>query len=292
MAPPPSRTVCTVVSAPVPVRVSIVTPCFNAAQYIEETVRSVVNQHAVQSGRVDLEYIVCDGGSSDDTVSRAYAAADGSPISVRSELDNGMYDALSKGLLSATGDVVAYINAGDYYHAHAFDVVLDVLRRPDVRWVTGYAVTYNEVSQVTQVVLPYRYRRGLLRAGAYDGRVLPFVQQESTFWRATLHRTIDFARLAQFHLAGDAYLWSCFACEADLYIAEAYLGGFRRHAGQLSENLERYRTELRIFAKSISRSEMAVARADAWLWHAPPKVKKRFNSRLLLRYQHERRCWT
>lgn len=274
-----------------PRRISIVTPCFNAERYIEETVRSVVNQRAVTSGRVDLEYIICDGGSSDQTVARARDAAACSRVAIHSTPDGGMYDALAKGLASVSGDIVAYINAGDYYHPCAFDVVLDLFDRPQVQWLTGYAVTYNEESQVTQVTLPFRYRRGLLRCGAYDGIVLPFVQQESTFWRIGIHRTVDFERLSRFRLAGDAYLWSCFACEADLYIVESYLGGFRRHAGQLSEDLGPYREEVAGFAKQLSPAAAALARADSWLWRAPAAVKKRLNPGLLLRYLHGRKCW-
>jgi glycosyltransferase involved in cell wall biosynthesis len=274
-----------------PRRISIVTPCFNAEHYIEETVRSVVNQRAVTSGRVELEYIIYDGGSSDQTVARARDAAAYSSVAIHSEPDRGMYDALAKGLSSASGDIVAYINAGDYYHPCAFDVVLDVFERPQVQWLTGYAVMYNEESQVTQVTLPYRYRRGLLRCGAYDGIVLPFIQQESTFWRVGIHRTVDFQQLSRFRLAGDAYLWSCFAEEADLYIVESYLGGFRRHAGQLSEDLGPYRTEVAAFAKRLSPTAATLARADACLWRAPAGIKKRMNSNLLLRYLHDRKCW-
>src|SRR5690349_3953356 len=92
--------------------ITIVTPCRNAERYIARTVESILRQTAVQSGRVKLQYIVCDGASTDGTVEVVRKMC-GSEATIISEPDRGMYDALGKGLKRATGDVVAYLNAGD-----------------------------------------------------------------------------------------------------------------------------------------------------------------------------------
>jgi glycosyltransferase involved in cell wall biosynthesis len=78
-------------------KISIITPCRNAARFIGETVESVIGQTALFSGRAELEYIVCDGNSSDGTpdIVRSYG---NKSIKIVSEPDAGMYDALSKGL--------------------------------------------------------------------------------------------------------------------------------------------------------------------------------------------------
>jgi len=113
-------------------RFSVITPCRNAAAHIAETAASVLGQSALRDGD-ELEYIVCDGGSTDGTLEalRALAAP---AMRVISEPDGGMYDALARGLRLATGDVVAYLNAGDYYHPHAFRAVREILSaRPDCR---------------------------------------------------------------------------------------------------------------------------------------------------------------
>ncbi|HAJ59018.1 MAG TPA: glycosyl transferase, partial [Cyanobacteria bacterium UBA8543] len=125
---------------------SIITPCFNAEKYIEETVRSVIEQTVILSKKAELEYIICDGNSSDRTVEvvesiKCHYKCDF--IKIISEPDLGMYDALSKGLKLASGDIVAYINAGDYYNKHAFDVVLEVIESEKANWLTGYNVFYN-----------------------------------------------------------------------------------------------------------------------------------------------------
>lgn len=90
-------------------KISVITVCFNSAGTIAHALRSVREQtHS------DIEHIVVDGGSSDDTL--AVVAAEGQHVSkVMSEKDEGIYDAMNKGLRLATGDVVVFLNADDYY---------------------------------------------------------------------------------------------------------------------------------------------------------------------------------
>ncbi len=269
--------------------VSIVTPCYNRKHLIAETVESVLNQRAVRSGRLRLEYIVCDGGSDDGTLEILERYA-GRGITLVSEPDRGVYDALAKGLRRTTGDIVTWINAGDYYHPSAFDIVADVMEQHNVHWLTGYNVFYNESAQVTGVVLPFRYRPELFAAGFY-GDGLRFVQQESTFWRRDLLDLIDYDRLAGFRLAGDFYLWTHFAKKHDLKIVEAYLGGWRRHGDNLSNDVELYRKEMSMLARRRTLGDHIKARFDQALWVAPPRVKKLLNREGLFRWDSVRKVW-
>jgi len=271
------------------IRVSIVTPCFNAQALIRDTVASVLGQRAVLSGRVGLEYLICDGASTDGTV-ELVRAFDSPLVKLVSEPDAGMYDALAKGLSSVTGDVVAYLNAGDYYHPHAFDVVADIFDRPAVSWLTGYNTIYNAHGAVTNVTLPFRYRTVLFECGAY-GRLLPFVQQESTFWRRGLHDLLDLGALARLRYAGDNYLWTAFSRRATLHVVQAVLGGFRFHAGQISENRRAYRAEVRSFTRSPGVLDLALAGFDRLTWYLPPQVKKYLNDGALFQYDHKAGRW-
>jgi glycosyltransferase involved in cell wall biosynthesis len=281
----------TTVDPPRPaLRISVITPCRNAERYIQRTVESVVQQSAVRSGRVALEYVVVDGASTDRTVELAAAAAQ-RPITTISEPDRGMYDALAKGLRRATGDVVAYLNAGDTYCPTAFEVIADVFARPDVQWLTGLRVVCNEAGAVVSAVLPPPYRRTFLLKGAHDGRRLDFVQQESTFWRRALLAEIDLDTLASYRLAGDAWLWARFAKVAELHVVQAYLGGFTRHAGQLSENVGAMRTELARFAAPLTWRERIVAMLDRGAMFLPPEAKKRMSPARVLRYDFMSRTW-
>lgn len=89
-------------------KISIITVCFNAAATIEQTIQSVLNQ-----SYSDVEYIVIDGGSKDETVSILEKYKD--RLFYISEKDKGIYDAMNKGVKRATGEVIGIIGADDFY---------------------------------------------------------------------------------------------------------------------------------------------------------------------------------
>jgi len=272
---------------------SIVTPCFNAEKYIEETMQSVLSQTVLLKGEASLEYFICDGGSSDETVAIAEALRDRNPhahVKIISEPDKGMYDALTKGLKLASGDVTAYINAGDFYHSTAFSTVLHFFERQDVHWLTGYNVVYNDSSQVVYVELPYKYRRRFFRCGFYSNR-LPALQQESTFWSASLNQSIDFDTLSTFRYAGDYFLWFQFAKAHEIKIVESYLGGFRIHKGQKSGDRAAYDAEIAKLVEKPTVQDYLQAAFDRAVWYAPNKIKKVLNSDYLFRFNHEFEEW-
>jgi glycosyltransferase involved in cell wall biosynthesis len=270
---------------------TIVTPCRNAERLIRRTVESIMGQTAVRSGRVSLQYLVCDGGSSDATVAAVQEIC-GHRAEILSEPDRSMYDALAKGLRRANGDVVAYLNAGDVYHPNAFDVVADVFESSEVEWLTGMYYVCNERGELVRSLLPHRFRRRLIRQGVY-GRFLPvFIQQEATFWSRDLLSTVDLARLSELKLAGDFYLWTCFARRADLAIVDTFLGAFVRHPGQQSEDKRPYRLEMDTLRVSFQPWDLGLALVDAAAWlFLPAQAKKRLNRRLLFQWNDRARRW-
>ena len=272
-------------------KISVITPCLNAERHIAETIESVIGQSAISSGRAELEFIICDGDSSDNTVDIVNSyLKDNSAIKLFSEPDEGMYAALAKGLKRASGDIIAYLNAGDFYNRHAFDIVIDLFEQKGVRWLTGYNVHYNDKSYFINVKLPFKYRRDFFASGFY-GTKLIFVQQESTFWDVSLNQCLNIDRLAEFKYAGDYYLWSCFAKECDLQIVEAYLGGFRIEKGQLSGNREAYLREMESLTVKPGICQHILAAFDRIMWYAPVEFKKWLNKDGLFRYDHELQKW-
>jgi glycosyltransferase involved in cell wall biosynthesis len=274
-------------------KISIITPCFNAEKYIAGTVESVLTQTAVRSGRAELEYIICDGNSSDRTieiVEQTVARCGGACVRVLSETDSGIYDALAKGLQMATGDICAYINAGDYYNEHAFDVVLDVFSEHKINWLTGMTVICNDEGQIVSASTPCGYRNGLIKSGLY-GPKLPFIQQESTFWKRELNEKIDFKSLARFKYAGDYFLWYQFAQSDRLALVETHLGTFRIHKGQISEDRHNYFLEIASFCDKPGYLDRIAACYDKLMWHMPRRIQMLFPGNSVIRYNHLAQAW-
>jgi glycosyltransferase involved in cell wall biosynthesis len=111
------------VSFPAAPRISIIIPSFNQGQFIEETIRSIVLQ-----AWPDLEFIIIDGGSGDETVDVIKKYEPWISYWV-SEPDHGQAEAINKGLRKATGDIVAWFNADDFYTEGTFAAVADAWRR-------------------------------------------------------------------------------------------------------------------------------------------------------------------
>lgn len=114
-----------------PPRISVITPSFNQGRFIRRTIESVLSQ-----GYPDLEYIVMDGGSTDETLSvlKSY----GDRIKWVSEKDKGQSDAINKGIKLSTGEIVAYLNSDDLYEKGALDRVAAFFREnPGQMWLTG-----------------------------------------------------------------------------------------------------------------------------------------------------------
>jgi len=118
--------------------VSIVTPSFNQAQFLEETIRSVIGQDYAP-----IEYILVDGGSTDGSLDIIHKYAEHFSSWV-SEPDQGQVDAINKGLRNATGEIVAWINSDDLYMAGAInEAVQALLSNPEVGMVYGDGIMVN-----------------------------------------------------------------------------------------------------------------------------------------------------
>jgi len=111
-------------------KVSIITPSFNQGQFLEASIRSVLEQDYP-----NLEYIVVDGGSKDNSVEVIKKYADRLAWWV-SEKDKGHADALNKGFSHATGEILAWLNSDDMYFPGAVSEAVAVLQsHPEVGMV-------------------------------------------------------------------------------------------------------------------------------------------------------------
>lgn len=128
-----------------PLKLSIITPSYNYGLFLEQTIRSVIKQDYA-----NVEHIIIDGASKDESVDiiRKYERH----IAYwSSEPDGGPQYALHNGMMHATGDVVAWQNADDYYEPNVFGTVMKIFReRPDVDLVYGNVRLMNESNRTVR----------------------------------------------------------------------------------------------------------------------------------------------
>ena len=161
-------------------KVSIITVCFNSADTIEETIRSVRDQQYEC-----IEHIIIDGGSTDGT-QEVVGRHNGRIRKFISEPDRGIYDAMNKGLALATGEIVAFLNADDVYASPR--VIDDVVAAMQAQHCDG---VYGDLVYVrrhdSRHILRY-WRAGEYRPNAfYRGWVPP---HPTFFCRSTLYREL------------------------------------------------------------------------------------------------------
>jgi glycosyltransferase involved in cell wall biosynthesis len=269
-------------------RFFVVTPVRNGAGKIGRTIRSILGQTSLLSGRDQLSYLILDGASGDSTVEEARQAG-GAAVAIRSEPDRGLYDALAHGLPLSDGDVTLWLGAGDVLEPTAFQVAGAIFaQNPGVQWLTGRATARNSQGEIVESVLPHAFHRRLMDCGMY-GLKLRVLQQEGTFWRTGLQSSVDFATLATTRLAGDYFLWKSFARRADLYVVNTILGSFTQEQGQLSAQRKgAYRDEIRTLRRPPTLYERLLTEALRQL--SRHRIPGRSAPRLFS-YDHRRERW-
>ncbi|TBR61422.1 glycosyl transferase [Westiellopsis prolifica IICB1] len=140
-------------------KISIITPVFNSEKTIEKTILSVVNQKL----KSDLEYIIIDGNSTDNTLKILHRYLEEIKIIV-SEKDQGTYDAMNKGINLATGDIIGIINADDWYNDGALSSVEQAFSKdPEISIVYSPIKTYLDNRYFSTYIpgklenLPFRF---------------------------------------------------------------------------------------------------------------------------------------
>ncbi|MBK7907014.1 MAG: glycosyltransferase [Gemmatimonadetes bacterium] len=121
-----------------PPTLTVITPSYNQGRFLQETIDSVLSQ-----GIADLEYIIVDGGSTDESV-EVIKRHERHLAWWVSEKDRGQSHAINKGIARANGTWLAYLNSDDVYLPGALQSLLDALRaKPAARWIAGGVVGFG-----------------------------------------------------------------------------------------------------------------------------------------------------
>ena len=146
-------------------KISIITATYNSGKTVTDTLESVLHQ-----SYNDFEYLIIDGASKDDTMTivKEYEPRFEGRLRYISEPDNGLYDAMNKGINMATGDVVGILNSDDFYTSDdALQVIADAFSNNDIDATYGDIHFVND-SDLTKMVRYYSssvFRRSLMRYG-------------------------------------------------------------------------------------------------------------------------------
>jgi len=203
-------------------KISIITPSYNQGQFIKETIDSVLSQNYP-----NLEYIVMDGGSTDDTISilKSY----GGKIKWISKKDKGQTDAINKGLELATGDILAYLNSDDVMLSNTLNKIAKFFKEnKNAAWVTG---SYQIVDENSKIINSFAVKsKTLLRKIPNKSTLLVanYIIQPSTFWRRSLVDEIGFFN-ESLHYCMDFDYWLRVIEKFKLYTLPDKLSSFRIH---------------------------------------------------------------
>jgi glycosyltransferase involved in cell wall biosynthesis len=197
--------------------VSIITPSFNQVRFLEETIRSVLDQDYPR-----IEYIVVDGGSTDGSV-EIIQKYEGKLARWSSEADLGQTDAINRGFGMAHGDVFAWLNSDDMYRPGAVgEAVAFFQNHPEIGMVYGHAFY---VAEDGHILAPYPTGvtdlKGLRRG-------ITTIPQQAMFFRSKLWRMVG-PLDPSFYYAMDYDLWVRIAEVTPIALCRRPWANFRIH---------------------------------------------------------------
>jgi len=173
--------------------VSVITPSFNQGRFIEDTIRSIGLQTYER-----VEHIVVDGGSTDGTLDILKRHQRSYSLHWLSEPDEGMYDAINKGLRLARGDILGYLNCDDFYLPWSIEVAVEHLA--DSVLIFGDLIRLDELTNTISPLFSLPFMLGYYSC-------FGFISQPTVFFRRQILEQIGFFDHTSFRLVADCDYW-------------------------------------------------------------------------------------
>jgi len=197
--------------------VAIVTPSYNQAPYLEQTIQSVLGQDYPR-----IEYLVIDGGSTDGSVEIIKKYADRLAYWV-SEKDSGQAEAINKGFARAKGDILGWLNSDDYYFLNTISVAVRCFEQnPDVVMVYGDMMAVDGNGKTINIL---KYKQLTLE----DLLCFQIIGQPSVFFRRTAFEKVGPVE-PTFHFMLDHHLWIRLARQGRILHVPQVWSAARYHA--------------------------------------------------------------
>ena len=208
-------------------KISIITPSYNQGQYIEETILSVLCQ-----GYPNLEYIIIDGGSTDETVEIIKKYEKWITYWV-SEKDEGQSDAINKGLQVATGDIFNWLNSDDLLAPNALWTIGNHFKeKPRTTVLLGYLQTFEDEKTFSQ-----SYKMTIVQDDLPYNMILGGMTQQSLFYRMDTVKKLNGVDI-RLYFCMDFDLWCRFIAQFglnDMAFTPETLAYFRIHSTAKSQ---------------------------------------------------------
>ncbi len=234
-------------------RISIITPSFNQARFIERTIRSVLDQQYP-----NLDYIVMDGGSQDGTIDilKKYEHQ----LKWVSQKDEGQADAINRGIRLSTGDIIAYLNSDDVYEPGTLDLVARYFSgHPGSLWLTGKCRIIDEQDREIRGLIT-AYKNFLLRHYSYRMLLVTNpISQPATFWRRAVIDQFGLFDETE-HLVMDYGYWLKVGRQQPPAVLDEYLARFRVYTTSKTSSsfLTTFKRELELAKKHSSSTALNV----------------------------------
>lgn len=241
-------------------KISVVTPSFNQGKYIEQTIQTVLNQ----KGDFDLEYLIVDGGSKDNTLDilKKYNGR----IDWVSEKDRGQSHAINKGFSKAKGEIIGWLNSDDLYEEGALQKIVSVFsNNKDCQWIVGTCRIIDENGkEIRKAVTGYKNK--WLGRYSYDRLLVEnCISQPAVWFRKSFLKEVGLLD-EKLHYTMDYDLWLRMGIKAHPVIINDYLASFRFYSGsKTGGELKKSLSEVRQLCHRFANGKKSILMGN-WMY--------------------------